>query len=135
MHPILDDRRRLALYLLVWLMIGLLLSVGSPIGRMDDVCGVPVPLCFLYAFVCLSAWYLCRAFPLGGQSSRSAHRRPADGRPRRERALDDCRLSLGRGPDALVAGSGAQPFYAQHSAAAVRRRRPALLARGRLTIC
>ena len=23
-----------------------------------------LPLSFVYAFVCLSAWYLCRAFPL-----------------------------------------------------------------------
>ena len=28
MHPILEDRRRLALYLLAWLLVGVLLTVG-----------------------------------------------------------------------------------------------------------
>ena len=25
---------------------------------------IAVPLCLFYAFVCLTPWYLCRAFPL-----------------------------------------------------------------------
>ena len=28
MHPILEDRRRLALYLLAWLLVGMLMAVG-----------------------------------------------------------------------------------------------------------
>src|SRR5688572_12422516 len=70
MHPILEDRRRLALYLLAWLLIGLLLSVGI---RSDTewttAAAFLVPLCLVFAFVGLSTWYLCRAFPLTGTAS------------------------------------------------------------------
>lgn len=69
MHPILDDRRRLAIYLLAWLLIGMLLIVGLP---SDDTWTTAVafflPLCFVYAFIGLSAWYVCRAFPIGAGS-------------------------------------------------------------------
>jgi sensor histidine kinase YesM len=65
MHPILGDPRRLAIYLLLWQLIGGLLTVGL---RGDNSWGLTaaffLPLCFLYAFVCLSAWYVCRAYPL-----------------------------------------------------------------------
>jgi len=33
MHPILDNRRLLALYLLAWLLIAVLLSLGLPATR------------------------------------------------------------------------------------------------------
>ena len=70
MHPILEDRRRLALYLLAWLLIGLLLSVGV---RSDadwtTAAAFLVPLCLVFAFIGLSTWYLCRAFPLTGTAS------------------------------------------------------------------
>lgn len=69
MHPILDDRRRLAIYLLAWLLIGILLTVGL---RSDNTWTTAVafflPLCFVYAFIGLSAWYVCRAFPIGAGS-------------------------------------------------------------------
>ena len=65
MHPILGNVRRLATYLLAWLLIGLLLSVG--LGRGDDwvtaVCFF-VPLGVVYALITQSAWYICRIFPL-----------------------------------------------------------------------
>ena len=65
MHPILGDRRRLAIYLLLWQLVGLLLTIGL---RGESGWGASalffLPLSFVYAFVCLSAWYLCRAFPL-----------------------------------------------------------------------
>ncbi len=69
MHPILEDRRRLTLYLLAWLLVGLLLTLGL---RSDSLWLTAVafllPLCFVYAFFGLSAWYLCRAFPIGAAS-------------------------------------------------------------------
>jgi two-component system sensor histidine kinase AlgZ len=65
MHPILGDRRRLAIYLLLWQIVGLLLTIGLR-GESGWVASAAffLPLSFVYAFVCLSAWYLCRAFPL-----------------------------------------------------------------------
>jgi two-component system sensor histidine kinase AlgZ len=70
MHPILEDRRRLALYLLAWLLVGMLLAVGL---RSDAAwttsAALLLPLCFVYAFIGLSTWYLCLAFPIGGRSS------------------------------------------------------------------
>ena len=70
MHPILEDRRRLALYLLAWLLVGMLLTVGLQ-GDFwwTTAAALLLPLCVVYAFVGLSAWYLCRAFPIGGPSS------------------------------------------------------------------
>lgn len=70
MHPILEDWRRLALYLLAWLLVGGLLTVGL---RTDSswttAAAFLLPLCVVYAFIGLSSWYLCRAFPVGGHSS------------------------------------------------------------------
>ena len=71
MHPILEDRRRLALYLLAWLIVGMLLAVGlRSDAAWTTAAAFLLPLCFVYAFIGLSTWYLCRAFPLGGRSSR-----------------------------------------------------------------
>jgi two-component system, LytTR family, sensor histidine kinase AlgZ len=65
-HPILSNRRRLAIYLLAWLLAGVLLAVGL---RRDlswlTAVGFFLPLGLAYAFVTLSAWYVCRAFPVG----------------------------------------------------------------------
>ena len=70
MHPILEDRRRLALYLLAWLLIGLLLSVGvRSDAEWTTVAAFLVPLCLLFSFIALTTWYLCRAFPLTGPRS------------------------------------------------------------------
>ena len=70
MHPILEDRRRLALYLLAWLLIGLLLSVGvRSDAEWTTAAAFLVPLCLVFAFIGLSTWYLCRAFPLTGTTS------------------------------------------------------------------
>jgi two-component system, LytTR family, sensor histidine kinase AlgZ len=67
MHPVLSNRRRLALYLLTWLLLAVLLAllVIEP-GRR----GIPpavlltLPPALAYAFVCLAAWYPVRAMPL-----------------------------------------------------------------------
>jgi hypothetical protein len=67
MHPILGSVRALAFYLLAWLLIGLLLSVGLGFGRGGDWLTAVlffVPLGLFYALVTQSAWYVCRIFPL-----------------------------------------------------------------------
>ena len=65
MHPILGDRRRLLVYLLLWQLLGLLLTFGLQ----DEfpwlvAAAFFLPLSTVYGFVCLTAWYVCRAFPL-----------------------------------------------------------------------
>src|SRR5262245_39347960 len=59
MHPILSSPKRLLLYLAIWVpIIGLLeLVSGQPIA-------VLAPAGLLYAFLCLTPWYVCRARPL-----------------------------------------------------------------------
>ena len=67
MHPILGSVRRLAFYLLAWILIGLLLSAGLGYGRGGDWLTAVVffvPLGVVYALVTQSAWYVCRIFPL-----------------------------------------------------------------------
>ena len=70
MHPLLT-RNRFGLYLLAWIPLAailiVLVSIGGQLGWMESSALV-VPLCFVYAFVCLSAWYSCRATPLNAQS-------------------------------------------------------------------
>jgi sensor histidine kinase YesM len=65
MHPILGDPRRLAIYLLLWQFIGLLLTLGLR-GESPWMTAAIffLPLSFFYGFVCLSAWYVCQAYPL-----------------------------------------------------------------------
>ena len=67
MHPILGQFRRLALYLLAWApFAGLLLYLLAVPGGLawDRALVLVVPLCLVYAFICLSAWYSCRATSL-----------------------------------------------------------------------
>ena len=67
MHPILGSVRRLAFYLLAWVLIGLLLSAGLGYGLAGDWLTAIlffVPLGVVYALVTQSAWYVCRIFPL-----------------------------------------------------------------------
>ena len=67
MHPILASRRRLLLYLAAWVPVVILLAVATwGSGRIPwaDAAAVLGPACLLYAFVCLSPLYLCRARPL-----------------------------------------------------------------------
>jgi sensor histidine kinase YesM len=67
MHPILSDRRRLALYLFTWMLLAVLLAllVMEP-GRRSIPAAVllTLPPTILYAFVCMAAWYPVRAMPL-----------------------------------------------------------------------
>jgi two-component system, LytTR family, sensor histidine kinase AlgZ len=67
MHPILAQLRRLLLYLLGWIplagMLTYLLAVPGGLSWLE-ASTVALVLCLLYAFVCLAAWYPCRATPL-----------------------------------------------------------------------
>ena len=66
MHPILADAKQLGLYLLGCLPIGIVLIIG--LGRQGAWATAAVfflPLTLIYAFIGLSAFYLCRAFPIG----------------------------------------------------------------------
>jgi two-component system sensor histidine kinase AlgZ len=69
-HPILDNRRRLAVYLVAWLPIAAILTVilkGGD-GSWLEAGLIAAPMALLYAFVCLSAWYVCLSAPMRGQS-------------------------------------------------------------------
>ena len=67
MHPILAQLRRLLLYLLGWIplagMLTYLLALPGGLSWLEAAT-VAFVLCLLYAFVCLAAWYPCRATPL-----------------------------------------------------------------------
>ncbi len=67
MHPILGSIRRLAIYLLAWLVIGVLLAVGLGLARGGDwltAVAFFVPLGLAFGLISQSAWYVCRTFPL-----------------------------------------------------------------------
>jgi len=67
MHPLLTPISRLGLYLLAWtpltaILIYLMAAPGGLGWR--DATALVVPLCLIYEFVCLSAWYSCKATPI-----------------------------------------------------------------------
>src|SRR5216684_8071526 len=68
MHPILAPRRRLLLYLLAWTpILALLCLVAWASGvavSWSDTAMVLEPACGVYAFACLSPWYIARVQPL-----------------------------------------------------------------------
>jgi sensor histidine kinase YesM len=66
MHPILADRRRLAVYLLAWLLIGLLFLFGlrRDAGWLASAFFF-LPVSLLFGFISLSSGYICRGFPIG----------------------------------------------------------------------
>ena len=67
MHPLLARGERLALYLALWMIAGALLAAllaGEGGLRVRSAALLGFPLAAAYAFVCLSAWYICRATPL-----------------------------------------------------------------------
>src|SRR5262245_38753923 len=67
MHPLLT-RNRLGLYLLAWVPLTAtsiyVLAIRGTLGWLLAT-AVAVPVFLFYAFLCLSAWYPCRATPLG----------------------------------------------------------------------
>jgi len=75
MHPILARRRHLALYLMAWLPVIALLTVAMVLtgwGGWVQSLLFCFPLVVVYAFLCLSAWYPCRAMPLGDERAEMA---------------------------------------------------------------
>lgn len=68
MHPILESPRRLVAYLLAWIpLLALLVYVMWASGGLTwwDAAAVLAPACLVYAFACLSPWYICGNLPLG----------------------------------------------------------------------
>ena len=67
MHPIFAKKIRFAGYMLVWVLIGGLLTglLRMP-GTLSlaESAELAIPLCLLYAFFCLTPWYMCRHLPL-----------------------------------------------------------------------
>jgi two-component system sensor histidine kinase AlgZ len=67
MHPIFTNLRRLGLYLLAWIpvagLLAYLLAIPGHITVREAVI-LSIPMCLVYAFVCLSAWYSCRGYPV-----------------------------------------------------------------------
>ena len=67
MHPILSQTRRLGLYLLAWVpLAGLLIYLLAGRGQLGfgEAAVFALTVCFIYAFMCLSAWYSCRSTPI-----------------------------------------------------------------------
>lgn len=67
MHPLFESPRRLFAYLLAWVpLLALLVYVLWASGGMtwQDAAAVLAPSCLVYAFACLSPWYVCGTLPL-----------------------------------------------------------------------
>jgi len=68
MHPIFRNTARLAAYMGLWTIlaaaIAALMRVPGDL-TWSQALSTSVPLCMLYAFVCLTPWYICRGLPLG----------------------------------------------------------------------
>ncbi|MEO7193121.1 MAG: histidine kinase [Vicinamibacterales bacterium] len=66
MHPILARFERLAAYLASWFTIGILVALVITRQGLSwpEALVLVLPPLLVYAFVCLSAWYVCRAMPL-----------------------------------------------------------------------
>lgn len=66
MHPILARRGRLALYLALCLLVGVLLALLFAVQAGTSwrfAALVALPLATVFGFVCLSAWYVARGMP------------------------------------------------------------------------
>ena len=71
MHPILTSWRSLAGYLLVWAAAAALMaSMTWAAGGMSwaEALAILAPSCVVYAFVCLSPWYIGRGLPVASTS-------------------------------------------------------------------
>ncbi len=67
MHPILFQRERFLLYLAAWGVIAIILAaLAVPISTLTwgESFAITIPMSLLYAFICMTSFYLCRAFPL-----------------------------------------------------------------------
>ncbi len=70
MHPILGRRNRLRAYLAAWIPLGLFLAAlvheTQGLSLLPALLLVVLPTA-VFAFVCLAAWFPCRALPLPGR--------------------------------------------------------------------
>ncbi len=71
MHPLLKNRNVLAAYFALWLMLMLLLAgllrlAGD--ATWPEAMVLSAAPCVLYAFLCLTPWYMCRSLPIVGTS-------------------------------------------------------------------
>jgi two-component system sensor histidine kinase AlgZ len=70
MHP-LFTRGRFGLYLVAWIPLAAILTYlmasGGRMGWLESAV-VALPLCIVYAFICLSAWYSAKSAPLNATS-------------------------------------------------------------------
>jgi two-component system, LytTR family, sensor histidine kinase AlgZ len=66
MHPILARAERLTTYLAAWLIVAVLLAAVVTRQGLSwlEALALLLPMCLVYGFMCLSAWYVCRATPL-----------------------------------------------------------------------
>jgi len=72
MHPLLTPISRFGYYLLAWVpLAGILMYLFAVPGKLGwtDAATLTIPLCVLYSFICLSAWYSCKANPLQSSTS------------------------------------------------------------------
>jgi hypothetical protein len=70
MHPLLRQPGRLLLYVGAWALFGVLLAVllrALQPRPLADALAFAVPLSVVGGFAALSAWWVCRASPLGGE--------------------------------------------------------------------
>jgi two-component system sensor histidine kinase AlgZ len=68
MHPIFRNTTSLGAYLALWTVLAAAIAALMRIPgdlTWSQALSMAVPLCMFYAFVCLTPWYLCRAYPLG----------------------------------------------------------------------
>jgi two-component system sensor histidine kinase AlgZ len=67
MHPILASGRRMLLYAALWAtllaLLAAILRISGGVHWQTALSGL-APACLLFAFICLTPWYLCRVRPL-----------------------------------------------------------------------
>ena len=67
MHPIISEKKRLLIYLFIWVILGTLSGfILSSLTGGDILYTIvfSIPALLVYAEMNLSAWYVCRAFPI-----------------------------------------------------------------------
>jgi two-component system, LytTR family, sensor histidine kinase AlgZ len=67
MHPLLARRGRLSIYAMAWLPLSIFVTYllhASAHMAWTAAVALALPLCLVYQFICLSAWYSCKLAPL-----------------------------------------------------------------------
>ncbi|MDD8018763.1 MAG: histidine kinase [Bacteroidota bacterium] len=68
MHPILSDKKRTFIYLLVWLIVGVMFAASMTYvlhGEIFISFVITIPVMMIYSQINLASWYIAKAFPLG----------------------------------------------------------------------